>query len=77
MKTITKIILLALTLALLVAVPFAVSASENEPALKIEAANLSFEDSVYVLYAVSHEGIAASDIRMLFWTKSRFVALRK
>ena len=47
---------------------FAANSTPSEPTLKIEAANLSFEDSVYVLYAVSHEGIEASNIRMLFWT---------
>ena len=47
--------------------------SSSEPSLKIEAANLSFEDSVYVLYAVSHEGIEYDAIQMLFWTSPQDV----
>ena len=39
--------------------------------LAIEAANLSFDDSVYVLYAVSHDGIEAYNVKMLFWTEAQ------
>ena len=59
MKKLTKIILLLLALSLTLAVPFAVSASESEPSLKIEAANLSFEDSVYPVFAVSSKDVDA------------------
>ncbi len=71
MKKITKIVLLALTLALLLAVPFAVSASENEPALKIEAANLSFEDSVYPVFAVSGDNVDMQSVKLLVWTSPK------
>ena len=68
----SKIIILALAFTVLFAIlgtlAFAASA-EDTPALKIEAANLSFDDSVYVLYAVSHEGISAESITMLFWSE--------
>ena len=68
----SKIIILALTVAMLFiilgTVAFA-TGGEEIPTLKIEAANLSFDDSVYVLYAVSHNGIAPKDITMLFWSE--------
>ena len=70
-----KILFLALIVCSLISV-FAISVFANEtatepkePGLNIEAANLSFEDSVYVLYAVSHEGIPAESVKLLFWTE--------
>lgn len=71
MKKLTKIILLLLALSLTLAVPFAVSASESEPSLKIEAANLSFEDSVYPVFAVSSKDVDASSIKLLVWTSPK------
>ena len=71
MKT-KKLLWLLLALSILVAgFVFTVSATDNasEPALKIEAGNLSFEDSVFILYAVSHEGIDAKDVRLYFWNE--------
>ncbi len=67
-----KILIMSLILAAVVSV-FAIGAiaAEDEPTLKIEAANLEFADSVYVLYAVSHEGIDAEDVKMLFFTESQ------
>ena len=79
MKKITKrflyltIVLCALISAFSVSV-FATSTDSSKssiPALKIEASNLSFEDAVYVLYAVSHDGIEATDIKLLFWTEAQ------
>jgi hypothetical protein len=69
-----KILILTLILATLAAIFSLVALATDtpeEPALKIEATNLSFEDSVFVLYAVSHEGIAYDDIQMLFWTEAQ------
>ncbi len=65
-----KFLFLALALAALISA-FAIGAiaAEEEPILKIEAANLEFADSVYLWYAVSHEGIDANDIRILFFTE--------
>ena len=71
MKKLTKIILLLLALSLTLAVPFTVSASEIEPSLKIEAANLSFEDSVYPVFAVSSKDVDASSIKLLVWTSPK------
>ncbi len=71
MKAFTKILLVALVLAMLLAVPFAVSASASEPALKIEAANLSFVDSISILYAVSGENVDMTDVKLLVWTEPK------
>ena len=71
MKKITGIILLVLTLAILAAVPFAVSASEGEASLTIKAANLSFEDSVYPIFAVSGEGVDLESVKLLVWTSPK------
>ena len=68
----SKILVLVLAIAaLFIIANTAVYANENstEPTLSIKAANLSFEDSVYVLYAISHDGIAAENITMLFWNE--------
>ena len=63
--------LLLIAITIVAALAFTVSAADNasEPALKIEAGNLSFEDSVFILYAVSHEGIDAKDVRLYFWNE--------
>ena len=45
----------------------------QSPKLSFEAANLAFDDSVYVLYAVSHEGIAPENVQLLFWTEAKDV----
>ena len=67
-----KILIITLAVVMLITA-FAITAiaadSETEPSLAIEAGNLAFDDSVYILYAVSHEGIDAADIKMLFWTE--------
>ena len=43
------------------------------PILTIETKNLSYADSIYILYAVSHEGFdsAAHEIKMLFWSSTQ------
>ncbi len=65
-----KILILCLILtALISAFAIGTVAAEEEPALKIEAANLEFADNVYLWYAVSHEGIDTNDIKMLFFTE--------
>ena len=71
MKTKKLLWLLLILATMVVAFAFTVSATDNasEPTLKIEGGNLSFEDSVFILYAVSHEGIAAEDVRLYFWNE--------
>ena len=67
-----KLLIILLTLCTVLALGSLVAlgaGSSEEPSLKIEAANLSFEDSVFVLYAISHEGVAYDGIQMLFWTE--------
>ena len=70
-KRILTHLIVALVLMLIIALPALAIGNDTEAELTIEAANLSFEDSVYVLYAVSHEGIATDDVRMLFWTEAK------
>lgn len=68
-----KFLILALAISALISA-FAITASAEttetvtEASLNFEAANLAFDDSVYILYAVSHEGIEAADVQLLFWT---------
>lgn len=67
-----KLLMLALMLAALCALTCTLALAADtpeEPTLKIEAANLSFEDSTYILYAISHDGIPYDSIQMLFWTE--------
>ena len=67
-----KLLILLFTMTALAALFSCVTHAAQEqkaPSMKIEAANLSFEDSTYILYAVSHEGVAYDDIQMLFWTE--------
>ncbi len=45
------------------------AAQNSDPAkLDIAATNLSFSDSVYIKYAVTHENVDASEISLLIWT---------
>ena len=43
----------------------------TSPALEVEAFNLSFEDSVYLVYADSSENVTADQVQMLFWTEPK------
>ncbi|MBQ8339454.1 MAG: metallophosphoesterase [Clostridia bacterium] len=43
----------------------------TSPSLAVEAFNLSFEDSVYLVYAVSSENVTADQVQMLFWTEPK------
>lgn len=70
-RKILSVLLLVFTIALAFSVVSFASESESEIGLNIEGANLSFEDSVYVIYAVSHEGIDADAVQMLFWTSPK------
>ncbi len=65
-----KLLFLSLILAAVLSI-FAIGAfaETDEPTLKIEAANLEFADSVYLVYAVSHEGVDAENVKMLFFTE--------
>ncbi len=67
-----KLLFFSLALALMLSV-FAIGtfAEADEPTLKIEAANLEFADNVYLWYAVSHDGIDAEDVELLFFTEPK------
>ncbi len=69
-------LLVALTAAVLAVIMIAVAipafASETEPSLSIDGFNLSFEDNIYIKYAVKLNGTTAealgNNFKMLFWT---------
>ena len=81
MKHTKKYVLVALVLItlLLVIVPaYASTAMETntEVAVSIDCFNLSFEDSIYIKYAVNLSGadvatIGKENFRLLFWTAPR------
>ena len=73
MKKTIRIIAILLLVALSAALPIAVSARDNVPSLKIEAANLSFEDSVYPIFAVSGSGVSMDSVKLLVWTSAKSV----
>ena len=68
-KILILVISLIAVLSMLSLTALASGSENNGKEITIEAVNLSFEDSVYVLYAVSHEDIDVSNIQMLFWTE--------
>ena len=83
MKTIIKnklnVILIATIVFICSIIGFSVMANQNgkanaeqtveNPVLTIESNNVSYSDSIYILYAVSNEGFdrTANQIKMLFW----------
>ena len=64
-------VILAVLVALVIATSalvIGVAAIENEPALEINAANLSFESTVHLWYCVGYENIDnPGDIKLLVW----------
>ena len=73
-KGVGKMKKIVLTVSVLVCVflmfGLAVGASgeSTEPSLEIVGGNLSFEDSVALMYAVSSTGVEADKVEMLYWT---------
>ena len=72
-RIITAIFLLALVCALTIIAPMGAFAEESAPKVSIERFNLSFNENIYIKYAVSFEGVDPSklnkgDVGMLFWT---------
>ena len=66
-----KLLILTVTL-LCLACLFAVGVSATEdttPTLDLTYTNLSFNDSVYLKYAVSAEKVTPDDVRLLVWTE--------
>ena len=53
--------------------PKAVTAETATPTITIQSKNLSYSDSIYILYAVSNEGFDRNqnNIQMLFWTETQ------
>ena len=76
LKNISKrslILILAIYCALSVMLVIGVSASDGgtgeTPTLEVAANNVSYADSVYILYAIKTEGFQTNknEVKMLFW----------
>ena len=67
MKNCKRLALLLAVITLLTVVFVVGAAAADKPQLSICAANLSFEDSVYVVYAVDAENFPADQVKMLFF----------
>ena len=67
-------VILAVLVALILATSalvIGVAAIDNEPALEINAANVSFESTVHLWYCVGYENIdSPEDIKLLVWRES-------
>ncbi|MBQ8174398.1 MAG: hypothetical protein IJ009_03250, partial [Clostridia bacterium] len=65
-----KLLLLAtVVLCLVCLLAVGVSAEDDTPALDLTYANLSFNDSVYLKYAVSAKNVTEDDVRLYVWTE--------
>ena len=65
-----RILIATISVIVLICTILAVSvwASDTEaPKLKIAAKNLSFSDSVYIVYYVDAQNASASDVKLLVW----------
>lgn len=72
MKKINTLLCMVIVLfGLCVFTSSATETSAETPKLKIEAGNLSFEETVKLVYAVSYENVTAENIKMLYWTESK------
>lgn len=69
-----KLLIAVLCMILLVsatAVFVSASGEGPKPKLSVKACNLSFEESVHILYAIEYENVEYSDVEMLYWTTPR------
>ena len=73
MKKKLSILLIALALVLALAGVFAIFASTNTSPvnLSIASKNLSFSDSVYIIFYVEAEGVEADDVNLLVWNSPK------
>ena len=73
MKKKLSILFIAIALVLALAGAFAIFASTNIPPvnLSIASKNLSFSDSVYIIFYVDAEGVEADDVNLLVWNSSK------
>lgn len=65
----SKILVLALTLALLItsAVAFTTMAEDATPSLEVVSKNLSYEDNIKLLFAVKADNIGDADVKLNFY----------
>ena len=66
MKRVSFLIILATALVIITVCAGITHATEPEPELTIKACNLSFQDNIYIKYAVKCNDL--SDIKLLIWT---------
>ena len=73
MKKKISIIFIVIALVLGLAGAFAIFASTNTPPSKLEivSKNLSFSDSIYIIFYVEAEGVAANDVELLVWNSPK------
>ena len=69
-KRIKLLVLVLAAVCLIAAFSVAVFADGGDDVtLQIKAANLSFDDSVYIVYAASVNGASPDGMKMLFWNE--------
>ncbi|MBR7111526.1 MAG: leucine-rich repeat domain-containing protein [Clostridia bacterium] len=74
-KLIVTVLLMCVVVSTVLVTAYAVSNTTKATDVKMEivANNVSYSDSLYILYAISHEGFdrAEHEIKMLFWDEAR------
>ncbi len=71
-------IIIAFTMLLSAIAPLTVSAAELPPELSIKAKNLSFSESIYIIYYVEAKNVSVDDVQLLIWNEpqERYTAKR-
>ena len=64
----TVLLLIGATVAVVILATGGSEKSAGDAKLKIEATNLSFQNAVYIKYAVSAKNVSAGDVSLLVWT---------
>ena len=60
-------IVIAFTMLLSVMAPFTAFAETATPELKIAAKNLSFSDSIYIIYYIEAKNVETENVQLLIW----------
>lgn len=70
-KRVVVSLLLAVAMMVCFSMPIFSAEDTNAPVLNVEAKNVAFEDSVYLVYLVSYEHVAEANVRLLVWNAPR------
>ncbi len=62
-------LILTLTMLLAVIAPLTAFAEELPPELYIKGKNLSFSDSIYIIFYVEAKNVSTDDVQLLIWSK--------